>query len=174
MMKRILAVAAVVALLAGCDSKPDAPFGFEWGQSVDNVKKLGLSRLSCGDEHKDGFTLCHSESSPSGERGEFIFAFNDPKYKGLVTIDKKYKATNDKELLLEQYNKEKLDLDKKYGSPVKSSNQYDENRDFFFCLSDESCAEIKADYENDGVMSGVEIRSKDKNSGYISVYYIRK
>ncbi|EPB0124813.1 TPA: hypothetical protein ACHWKK_003819 [Providencia stuartii] len=36
-MKRILAVAAVTALLVGCDSKQDAPFGLKWGQSMDSV-----------------------------------------------------------------------------------------------------------------------------------------
>ncbi|EPJ5787238.1 hypothetical protein [Providencia stuartii] len=36
-MKRILAVAAVIALLVGCDSKQDAPFGLKWGQSMDSV-----------------------------------------------------------------------------------------------------------------------------------------
>ncbi|WP_272656997.1 hypothetical protein [Providencia sp. PROV157] len=54
MMKRILAVAAVVALLAGCDSKPDAPFGLKWGQSMESVSFIqdihceeGASKTAC-------------------------------------------------------------------------------------------------------------------------------
>ncbi|WP_273804199.1 hypothetical protein [Providencia rettgeri] len=54
MMKRILLVAAVVALLAGCDSKQDAPFGLKWGQSMDSV-----SFIKDGDcEKEDGITTC--------------------------------------------------------------------------------------------------------------------
>lgn len=54
MMKRILAVAVVVALLAGCDSKPDAPFGLKWGQSMDSI-----SFIKDGDcEKEDGITTC--------------------------------------------------------------------------------------------------------------------
>lgn len=54
MMKRILAVAAVVALLAGCDSKPDAPFGLKWGQSIDSI-----SFIKDGDcEKKPETTVC--------------------------------------------------------------------------------------------------------------------
>ncbi|HEM6845366.1 TPA: hypothetical protein U2I45_001998 [Providencia rettgeri] len=53
-MKRILAVAVVVALLAGCDSQPDAPFGLKWGQSMDSV-----SFIKDGDcEKEDGITTC--------------------------------------------------------------------------------------------------------------------
>lgn len=59
-MKRILAVAAVVALLAGCDSKPDAPFGLRWGQSMDSV-----SFIKDGDcEKKRAETICSFDNTP--------------------------------------------------------------------------------------------------------------
>ena len=173
-MKRTLAAIALAVLVTGCDSKPDAPFGLKWGQSVDSVKKLGLSGLSCDDGYKGELITCHSGSSPLKQNGKFMLTFNDPKYKGLVTIARSYDSTTDKKLLFEQFNKEKVNLEKEYGAPVKSLEQYDESRDFFFCLSDDSCADIKADYESDGVMSGVKMHSKDKDSGYISVFYIRK
>ncbi|MEY0097808.1 hypothetical protein [Providencia stuartii] len=53
-MKRILAVAAVVALLAACDSKQDAPFGLKWGQSMESV-----GFIKDGDcENENNLTTC--------------------------------------------------------------------------------------------------------------------
>ncbi|MCW2255709.1 hypothetical protein M2263_001800 [Providencia alcalifaciens] len=53
-MKRILAAIALAALITGCDSKPDAPFGLKWGQSMDSV-----SFIKDGDcEKEGGVTTC--------------------------------------------------------------------------------------------------------------------
>ncbi|MDE5305539.1 hypothetical protein PY546_00395 [Providencia stuartii] len=37
-MRKVLIIATVVALLAGCDSKQDAPFGLTWGQSMSKTQ----------------------------------------------------------------------------------------------------------------------------------------
>lgn len=53
-MKRILAAIALAGLITGCDSKPDAPFGLKWGQSMDSV-----SFIKDGDcEKKPETTVC--------------------------------------------------------------------------------------------------------------------
>lgn len=36
-VKRTLAAIALAVLVTGCDSKPEAPFGLKWGQSMDSV-----------------------------------------------------------------------------------------------------------------------------------------
>lgn len=88
-MKRILAVAAVVALLAGCDSKPDAPFGLRWGQSMDSV-----SFIKDGDcEKKRAETICtFDNTSPFNDWSyENTLRFKSDK---LVEIDTMFNAAD--------------------------------------------------------------------------------
>ncbi|EPL6456355.1 hypothetical protein N0G65_003539 [Providencia rettgeri] len=59
-MKRTLAAIALAVLITGCDSKPDAPFGLKWGQSMDSV-----SFIKDGDCNKDGDeTICVFNNAP--------------------------------------------------------------------------------------------------------------
>ncbi|MGO2336781.1 hypothetical protein [Providencia sp.] len=51
---RFIIVSVIALLLAGCDSKPDAPFGLKWGQSMDSV-----SFIKDGDcDKKPDATVC--------------------------------------------------------------------------------------------------------------------
>ncbi|HEM8291490.1 TPA: hypothetical protein U2M59_000729 [Providencia stuartii] len=53
-MKKLLLVVSIALFITGCDSKPDAPFGLKWGQSMDSV-----SFIKDGDcEKEDGITTC--------------------------------------------------------------------------------------------------------------------
>nr|WP_282560587.1 hypothetical protein [Providencia sp. R33] len=91
-MKRILAVAAVVALLAGCDSKPDAPFGLKWGQSMDSV-----SFIKDGDcEKKRDETVCTFDNTPPFNEWTYE---NRLKFKSekLVEVSSFFNAVDDKE-----------------------------------------------------------------------------
>ncbi|WP_272668583.1 hypothetical protein [Providencia sp. PROV145] len=119
MMKRILLVAALLALVA-CDSKPDAPFGLKWGQSMDSV-----SFIKDGDcEKEDGITTCKFDNQKPFN--EWTFS-NELKFDrdGLTEIgtvfagiedyspsfnDFKEKLSNETEFLLSNgFDKETLD-----------------------------------------------------------------
>lgn len=59
-MKRTLAAIALAVLVTGCDSKPDAPFGLKWGQSMESV-----SFIKDGDcEKKRAETICTFDNTP--------------------------------------------------------------------------------------------------------------
>ncbi|MBC8655097.1 hypothetical protein AB7Z57_11310 [Providencia alcalifaciens] len=90
-MKRILAVAAVVALLAGCGGdRPDAPYGHKWGQTIDEVKKTASNEFEC--EVGDRITICVDGFAtiefPSMQSVMYFFTKNE----GLVQIDLRSKA----------------------------------------------------------------------------------
>lgn len=52
-MQKILLVAALL-VLAGCDSKPNAPFDLKWGQSMDSVSFIKNGKC----EKKENTTIC--------------------------------------------------------------------------------------------------------------------
>lgn len=91
-MKRILAVAAVVALLAGCDSKPDAPFGLKWGQSMDSVSFINDGHC----EKKRAETICTFDNTPPFNEWTYE---NRLKFKSdkLVEVSSFLNAVDDKE-----------------------------------------------------------------------------
>ncbi|WP_323159296.1 hypothetical protein, partial [Pseudomonas marginalis] len=53
-MKRTLAAIALAVLVTGCDSKPDAPFGLKWGQSMESVSFINDGNC----DKEDGITTC--------------------------------------------------------------------------------------------------------------------
>ncbi|AVE42483.1 hypothetical protein J7S95_18055 [Providencia stuartii] len=74
-MKRILAVAAVIALLVGCDSKQDAPFGLKWGQSMDSV---GFIKDGDCEKKRDETVCVFGNSTPFNEQSnDNALKFND-------------------------------------------------------------------------------------------------
>ncbi|EMD1716110.1 hypothetical protein GKR55_17425 [Providencia stuartii] len=56
-MRKVLIIAAVVALLAACDSKPDAPFGLTWGQSMSKTQSQYGEKIKC-DDASDLYAQC--------------------------------------------------------------------------------------------------------------------
>lgn len=90
-MKRILLVAALLALV-GCDSKADAPFGLEWGQSMDSI-----SFINDGECEKKGTeTICTFSNTPPFNKWTY---HNALKFKSdkLVEVSVYLNAINDKE-----------------------------------------------------------------------------
>lgn len=89
-MKRTLAAIALAVLVTGCDSKPDAPFGLKWGQSMDSV-----SFIKGGDcEKEDGITTCKFDNQKPFN--EWTFS-NELKFdrNGLVEISTVLAGTED-------------------------------------------------------------------------------
>ncbi|HHR5813644.1 TPA: hypothetical protein ACS78D_003658 [Providencia alcalifaciens] len=102
-MRKVLVIGAVVAVLAGCDSKQDAPFGLKWGQSMDSV-----SFIKDGDcEKKRAETICTFDNTPPFNEwtSENTLKFKSDK---LVQVKSIFNAIDDKKyfcvLLREESN----------------------------------------------------------------------
>lgn len=76
----------LAVLITGCDSKQDAPFGFKWGQSVNDVESVMQTKINCLYDKKL-IISCRTKISPSGDVGDFILTFNNyTEAVGLVAI----------------------------------------------------------------------------------------
>lgn len=114
-MKRILAAIALAVLITGCDSKQDAPFGLQWGQSMDSV-----SFIKDGDcEKEDGITTCKFDNQKPFN--EWTFS-NELKFDrdGLVEISSSIMGIEDYSLNinnLQERMKKELDYLSEKGFP---------------------------------------------------------
>ncbi|MER1932447.1 hypothetical protein KC918_08455, partial [Proteus mirabilis] len=77
-MKKIMITALLALFLSGCDNNPPAPYGFKWGQSVEDIQKLNLEGDGCQ------FPVCQVTKTPSGVMGSTVLIFN--KKLGLVQV----------------------------------------------------------------------------------------
>ncbi|WP_404460633.1 hypothetical protein [Providencia rettgeri] len=114
-MKRTLAAIALAVLITGCDSKPDAPFGLKWGQSMDSV-----SFIKDGDcEKEDGITTCKFDNQKPFN--EWTFS-NELKFDrdGLIEISSSIMGIEDYSLNinnLQERMKKELDYLSEKGLP---------------------------------------------------------
>ncbi|OVZ98990.1 hypothetical protein CBW53_03015 [Yersinia frederiksenii] len=160
-MKRIFLILMACVFLSACDNKPDAPFGFKWGQSIEDVKKLDLPGFEV-DEYGSGLSIASAQSAPSDvyDAGHFGLTFMQPV--GLMriimlseTVDKDDFNFNDGKAL---YQKISSMLEEKYALPKKITEKVDKDGDkFYFCLQDESCGVWKREYEKDNVKVTLEV-----------------
>lgn len=151
-MKRILAVAAVIALLVGCDSKQDAPFGLKWGQSMESVKKQLGSNIKCKEESSD-YKYCTFYSFEGQvpfndwiEGGSLDFEGD-----GLSEIEYSFSASNpnynefrNKQTILFDKLKKELSFQKKQGIDETEFNEIIEK-----CESPYTCENIEKNFITD-------------------------
>ncbi|HHR5867631.1 TPA: hypothetical protein ACS70L_002878 [Providencia alcalifaciens] len=102
-MKRILAVAAVVALLSGCGEKNpysgNEPFGFKWGQHASSIENSGLPILRTGND--SGIKVIWLTSAPDDALGIDKYILYLSKEFGLLTLEARsneFKITEPSEL----------------------------------------------------------------------------
>lgn len=160
-MKKLIFIITCVIGLYGCDNKPEAPFGFKWGQSVEDVKKLSLPNFKVeGDPNLVQFV--HVDGSPNkeldAERFFLVFEPND----GLTTITMQSKSVDKDGYYFKEgrelYQKLSLTLEDKYGPPKKIVEKVErDDVSFYFCLKEESCGVWKREYEKNGVTVVLEV-----------------
>ncbi|WP_272691167.1 hypothetical protein [Providencia sp. PROV132] len=69
----------ILVFASGCTTKKlDAPYGFKWGQTPVDIKKLNLKGLQCT-EFEEGGALCSSENSPQIANKLFLLMFSREK-----------------------------------------------------------------------------------------------
>ncbi|EMG9288722.1 hypothetical protein ACN1OJ_004058 [Providencia stuartii] len=129
-MKRTLVAIALAVLITGCDSKPDAPFGLKWGQSMESV-----GFIKDGDcERKRAETICTFDNTPPFNEWTYE---NRLKFKSdkLVEVKSIFNAIDDKEyfcVLLREEDKflaRVLDNGEKLAEAVKNCNDLKPNPD---------------------------------------------
>ncbi|MDD9339997.1 putative periplasmic lipoprotein [Providencia heimbachae] len=156
-MKKIMITALLALFLSGCDNSPPAPYGFKWGQSVEEIQKLNLEGAN---ECKD--PACSIMETPSGAHGLTTLIFY--KESGLAQIlhselmDKTNKAD-----VIAKFNHIGNELKSIYGNPVSETMRIDDEGDFFTCLERISCRDITAEYNKDDYQVFVTVGFNEKN-----------
>ncbi|WP_145562697.1 hypothetical protein [Yersinia aldovae] len=156
-MKKVAAILIIACsiVLAGCDQKPQAPFGFKWGQSVEDVKNLNLPNFKL-DGEANTVQIVSTDGSPSKayDAERFILVFIPPL--GLTNVKMYSKLVDENSFYFNNgrnlYSKLSSMLEEKYGPPKKVTEKADRDGDSFYnCLQEESCGVWKREYEKDNV-----------------------
>ncbi|WP_145574174.1 hypothetical protein [Yersinia alsatica] len=156
-MKKVAAILIIACsiVLAGCDQKPQAPFGFKWGQSVEDVKKLSLPDFKV-DGEANTVQIVSTDGAPSKvyDAERFLLVFMP--HLGLTNIKMYSKSVDENSFYFNNgrslYLKLSSMLEEKYGIPKKITEKADKDGDdFYFCLQDESCGVWSREYEKDNV-----------------------
>lgn len=179
-MKNTILVALLVVLVSGCDSKPKAPFGFEWGQTVDETISQNLKGAKVSD--KDSFlAFVSAESAPEPVQyeGKYFLSFT----KGLGLTSATFSTGVDKNgYFFNQgrttYNSIAQKLEEKYGKPKKvTENVERDGNEFYECIKNESCGQWEREYSKDGMKIILKVESNhgslidDFPKGDVSVRY---
>lgn len=155
MIKRIL-ITLLVFVLAGCSSnKLEAPYGFKWGQTPADLKRLNLVGLQCTEFQESG-ALCSTPNTPTVKGRMFLLMFSREE-NTLMLISAQGKDSRDQGVILAEYDEINQRMYEKYGIPKKTIERY--KRDSFFLdkISDDETTPFKRVYEHNGmqIMVGI-------------------
>lgn len=155
MIKGIL-ITLWVVLIAGCTAhKQNAPYGFEWGQTPDDLKRLHLKRLQCT-EFQDGGALCSALSSPQMTDRLFLLMFSREN-NTLMLVSSQGKESRNQSVILAEYDAINQQMFETYGLSKQTIERY--KRDSFFLdkISDDESTPFKRVYEKEGmqIMVGI-------------------
>ncbi len=157
----------------------EAPFGFEWGQTLETVEAMTRSKASTELLWNQVHAL-HTETAPSVPPGtDFISLSIDPVL-GLGRIiwfsddivNDAFGTTGK-----ERYFKHKSILSKKYGEPVTSGEIigqeiWEEPDEFYQCLAYDGCGIYFAIWRTDeGVDLALQLNGIRPGQGYIEITY---
>lgn len=163
-MKKIMITALLALFLSGCDNSPPAPYGFKWGQSVEDIQKLNIAGAS---ECKD--PACSVMETPSGAHGLTTLIFYKDSGLAQVIHSEPLNETN-KDDVIAKFNHISNELKSIYGNPTSEIIRIDDEGNFINCLKQISCRDIKAEYNNiDGYRVFVSIGTR-KEDGRLSIF----
>ncbi|MEY1578881.1 hypothetical protein P2E05_12205 [Providencia stuartii] len=153
-MKKIMITALLALFLSGCDNSPPAPYGFKWGQSMEEVKALNLEGVS----ECSGIT-CVLSDTPDNTKGKTVIIFDHEL--GLVQVvhSEELEKVN-KNIVLDRFSSVESKLALVYGEPVSKIIRIDNEYDFFACLDKLGCSTIKSEYEKEGYKASVSIGTR--------------
>lgn len=124
MVKGILIV-LLAFVVSGCHSnKLEAPYGFTWGQTPDDLKRLNLKGLQCTEFQESG-ALCSTTNSPKIKGRLFLLMFSREE-NTLMLISAQGKDSRDQAVILAEYDEINQKMYEKYGLPKKLSSDINE------------------------------------------------
>ncbi|MEQ4640080.1 hypothetical protein ABN072_02215 [Providencia rettgeri] len=169
-MKKIMITALLALFLSGCDNSPPAPYGFKWGQSMEEVKALNLKDTTCYS------SSCFFKQTPDKNNNFTTMAIFDDK-KGLFYIshvdDLNIEGITRKEVL-QRFEVASKKLEEKFGKPINSVSKIDDEINFVACLEEQNCSDISQEYDNEnGYNARLKLKSI-KGQIYIETEYGRK
>lgn len=143
-----------VSFLAGCDNKPDAPFGLKWGQSVKETIGQNLKGAKVdGDENLVVFIHADSAPEPVQYRGRYFFVFSSGE--GLTSasfstqVDENGVFFNEGRSVYDSISKK---LEEKYGPPKFINEKVDrDGPEFYSCIKEDGCGLWERSYRYDGM-----------------------
>ncbi|OBU11434.1 hypothetical protein AYY17_01490 [Morganella psychrotolerans] len=152
-MRKFIISGIMAVLLSGCagsgSNTPDAPYGFKWGQTPEELSELNLNELDCT-ETSDGGKLCSSLESPDIKKQFFMTVFS-PEGKGLNGISRFGLWSRDQTVLLSEYDKINAEMEAQYGQPEGINEEYDRNTPFLEKIAKGKIGQFKRKYEKEGV-----------------------
>ncbi|MEX9851593.1 MULTISPECIES: hypothetical protein [Providencia] len=155
MIKGIL-FTLILVLVSGCTTKKlDAPYGFKWGQTPEQIRKLHLKGLQCT-EFQEGGALCSSTDSPQIANKLFLLMFSREN-NTLMLVSSQGKDSRDQSAILAEYDAINQKMFEVYGLPMQTIERY--KRDVYFLdkISDDETTPFKRVYEKSGmqIMVGI-------------------
>jgi len=160
-VKKLLAVAMAVLFIAGCDSKPDAPFGFKWGQTVKQTLSQNLKDAKVsGNEDTLIFISAHSAPQPVPYSGWYRLVFTPGV--GLTSasfstpVDEGGFFFNEGRNVYSSISKK---LEEKYGPPQNvNESMARDGAEFYSCIKEDGCGKWERTYQHDGVKIKLSVR----------------
>lgn len=145
-MKKIMITALLALFLSGCDNSPPAPYGFQWGQSVEDIQKLNLDGIICYGE-----TTCNVEEMADHTRGHAVLMFNkESKLVHILHTGTLEIINTSEEQALNEYEQAITSLTAIYGPPIQNIKRLNDTSNLFGCLQKAGCAEFAAKFSKDG------------------------
>ena len=172
-------ILAAIFLLTGCDNKPDAPFGFKWGQTIQQTIDQKLAGTKVNNTGFVGFISADTAPKPASFEGRYFLGFMGGLGLTSVSFSTPVEANG---YFFNQgrkvYGDMSQKLEQKYGSPVEIKEKVSrDGADFYECIKDESCGTWQRKYQKDGMTITLNVepspgRLMDAMSkGYVSVRY---
>ena len=166
-MKKIMITALLALFLSGCDNSPPAPYGFKWGQTMEDIQKLNLDEIRCY-----GGTFCSVEEMPDHTRGHAVLMFdNELKLVEILYTNTLEIMNASEEQALNEYEREITSLTAIYGSPIQNIKRLDDASNLFDCLQKAGCAEFAAKFSKDGYIVNLDMRDGKNDAVFIQTEY---
>lgn len=167
-MKKIMITALLALFLSGCDNSPPAPYGFKWGQSVEDIKKLNLGGIICS-----GGAFCIVEEMPDHTRGHADLMFNNESKLVEILYTNTLEIMNtSEEQALNEYEQTITSLTAIYGIPIQNIKRLDESSNLFDCLQKAGCAEFATKFSKDGYVVNLYMTDGKNDTVFIQGLYI--
>lgn len=168
-----------ILFLAGCDNKPDAPFGFKWGQTIQQTVDQKLAGTKVDDSGFIGFISADTAPAPASFNGRYFLGFIGGL--GLTSVSFSTPVDTNGYFFNEGkvvYGDMDQKLHQKYGSPVEIKEEVSrDGAEFYECIKNDSCGIWQRKFQKDGMtvtlkMESIPGRLMDgMPKGYVNVRY---